>query len=50
MLERLLKDLKVDSQALIRQSVGLEEKEKVQRCVGFGLKNIMKKAQELNLA
>lgn len=50
MLERLLKDLKVDSQALIRQSVGLVEKEKVQRCVGFGLKNIMKKAQELNLA
>jgi hypothetical protein len=50
MLQRLLKGLKVDSQALIRQSVGLVEKEKIQGFVGHGLKNIMKKAQELNLA
>jgi hypothetical protein len=30
--------------------VGLVEKDKTQRCVGHGLKNMMAKAQELNLA
>ena len=49
-LQRLLKGLKVESPALIRQSVGLVEKEKTQRCVEHGLKNMMAKAQELNLA
>jgi transposase len=49
-LQRLLQGLKVESPALIRQSVELVEKEKIQRCVGHGLKSIMAKAQELNLA
>ena len=49
-LQRLLKGFKVDSQALIRQSVELVDKEKTQRCVQHGLKSIMAKAQELNMA
>ena len=50
LLERLLRGLKADSPGLIRQSVGLVEKEKAQRCVEHGLKCIMAKARELHLA
>ena len=40
LLQRLLKGIRPESAALVKESVSRVEKEKVQRCVGYGLKNI----------
>ena len=48
-LQKLVKGIKPDVITDIHQSIKGVQKEKVQACVGFGLKNISKKAKELSL-
>ena len=48
-LQKLVKDIKPDVINDIHQSIKNVSKEKVQACVMFGLKNILKKAKELSL-
>ena len=48
-LQKLVKGIKPDVITDIHQSIKSVQKEKVQACVGFGLKNISKKAKELSL-